>query len=78
MSYVDSDVIVDSKLTCMYISIDGIRLAKLVMYLGSSHGLQCFHACTYPSVEAMVEVYELQSFWFAQFGKGLNVDVTCL
>ena len=30
-----SDVIVDSKLTCMYISIDalvGIRLAKLVMY----------------------------------------------
>ena len=43
-----SDVIVDSKLTCMCISIDalvGIRLAKLVMYL--AHGLLCFHVCTY-------------------------------
>ena len=70
-----SDVIVNSKLTCMYISIDGIRLAKLVMYLGSWLAML---SCMYISVEAMVEMNESQSFWFAQFGKGLNVDNTCL
>ena len=59
MSYVDSDVI-DSKLTCMYISIDGIRLAKLVMC-----SWLAMLSCMYISVEPMGDS---QSFWFAQFG----------
>ena len=58
-----ADVIVDTTMTCMYISIDAmvdIRLAKLVIYLGRMLMLTCM----YISVEAMVLAEHLvRTFW---------------